>query len=302
MKMKTTAMILCMVPVLFSCGKTEEIYLFEKGSKNHSASAAVMAEKCKSENKKLADNLDETSSFSNLFTNGQNERIFKLQRSRAYSEAASLTDIKDDKAAINFNQYIRIVKPSVEGDDMIVQFSSSGNPSNWGKEQETKTFFYSQADNKDLQNEIINGVCNGSEKSYSGSIGASKTQLKFTDIRTTTKKVDDKDQIQKQVKEQYILDSGYPLFFYRYNGSTERIDRVNSSAVTKVNYTAPKITEITTATERSKCENNAEGYEGCNAVLIDLSVQSCDYELTKSHALIEDPDTYLTYFTNCTGN
>jgi hypothetical protein len=301
MKMKKTALILCMVPVLFSCGKTEEIYLFEKGSANHSASAAVMAEKCKNDNKKLIDNLDKTSSFKNLFTNGQSERVFKLQRTRSYSEAASLTDMKDDKAAITFNQYIRIVKPSVEGDDMLVQFSSSGNPSNWGKEQETKTFMYSQADNKELQNEIISGVCNGSDKSYSGSIGASKTQLKFSDIRTITKKVDDKDQIQKQVKEQFILDSGFPMFFYRYNGSTEMIDRVNSSAVTKVNYTVPKISEIKVATERTKCETNAEGYEGCNAVLLDLNVQSCNYELTQSHSLNEDPDTYLTYFTNCTG-
>ncbi len=122
---------------------------------------------------------------------------------------------------------------------MTVVFSSSGN-SEWDG-QKSKTFQFSEASSTEIQNEIVNGACNSATDSYSGSIGSSTTQIQFSDERTLTTEVDDKDQIQKQVKESFTLKSGLPLFFYRYNGSVERFERVSSSATTKTIYSAPTV-------------------------------------------------------------
>ncbi len=74
--MKKTATILLMSSMLFSCGKTEEKFLFKKGSQDYNAANAAKAEECKKDNARLIDNLTKSSAFKNLFASGVRRESF----------------------------------------------------------------------------------------------------------------------------------------------------------------------------------------------------------------------------------
>lgn len=281
--MKKLITTLLTLTTLASCGQQNTEYLYDKyDGQDFEAVLALQKKQCENNNK-IFKTLDESSTFSNLFTNNRALRIFKIKR------VSSTVNGNQEAATAEITNSVYVVMRASDlasNGDLVVNIShTQPSRANNNLEFKNKSIIYRQEDNKKILNTAIQGFC--TEK-YRGTIAAD-----FFTIVSERKNETSTDPLYfTERKDTFTFMKGHIALLHRWNSTIIETDKnaVNNLTTT---WKAPDgIQELTEAQCRATTEH------GCSTAL-NGGLPRCDLDINETHFNSKNPTELLTKFSGC---
>lgn len=260
---------------LFSCGKNEEIYLYDKyDDQNYQAALAALQKKCENENE-IFTLLQKTNEFKNYFKD-RTEVFYKMVQKKSVNESNEVL----------VYTYVRISNYNDATKTMRLSVSSSDSGS--------QPFYidYTQKNNADILSTATTGVCS---KKY-GKGSWNKSYLTFSHFRENII-VNSNDSTKKRyekIAEKFEMWTGYPTLLYRWTGKTTWEQNKTGTKESSV-YENKEKNAVQVITS-SQCDK--EPGQACNPVK-DPTIEKCQLVIDTLHFNSKTPSNLLTSFTSC---